>query len=449
MGKMNVRDQALSLLIRIEKEGGFSHLLLSQFIDKQQLDGRDEKLLTELVYGTIERKITLDFYLEPFINKQKKVADWVIVLLRMSIFQYAFLDRVPMYAIINEAVNISKKRGHKGIAAFVNGVLRNVERKGLPDINSIHNDAKRLSVMTSHPLWLVERWIEIYGFTTTQRICEANSQRKMMTVRVNTLKISRTDMIEKLEKDGFNVTASSLLPNAIHINKGNILKTDYIALGLVTIQDLSSVFAASMLDVEEGMAVLDTCSAPGGKTGCIGELMKNTGMIHAYDLYKNKIKLIRNQAKRLGLTNVQVNTKDARQLQEEYNPNRFDRILVDAPCSGFGVIRSKPDIKYTKTVDDIIKLQQIQLEILNSIAVLLKKAGKLVYSTCTIEKRENEDVVKQFLARNHNFQVDPSFFEEIRCIQNEEVKITPYGLQIFPQSFQSDGFFMTRLTKQP
>src|SRR5699024_9854535 len=152
----------------------------------------------------------------------------------------------------------------------------------------------------------------------------------------NTLKISRTDMIEKLEKDGFNVTASSLLPNAIHINKGNILKTDYIALGLVTIQDLSSVFAASMLDVEEGMAVLDTCSAPGGKTGCIAELMKNTGMIHAYDLHKNKIKLIRNQAKRLGLTNVQVNTKDARQLQEEYDPNRFDRILVDAPCSGFG-----------------------------------------------------------------------------------------------------------------
>src|SRR5699024_416053 len=215
MEKSNVREQALALLIRIEKEGGFSHLLLSQTMEKANLDARDEKLLTELVYGTIEYKLTLNYYLEPFIKKPKKLENWVMPLLRMSVFQFVYLDKIPMYAIINEAVKIAKKRGHKGTASLVNGVLRNVERKGLPETANIQNVRERLAIETSHPRWLVDRWIEQYGFPTAERICRTNSQKKTMTVRVNPLKISRSEMIEKLTTDGFRVTPSPILPNVL------------------------------------------------------------------------------------------------------------------------------------------------------------------------------------------------------------------------------------------
>lgn len=448
MKRPNVREEALNIILRVEKDGGFSHLLVSNVIKKNNFDVRDANLLTELVYGTIEEKLALDYYIRPFVKRPDKAEDWVLSLLRLSVFQYVYLDKVPMYAIINEAVTIAKKRGHKGISSFVNGVLRTMERKGLPDIASIADDMERLSVQTSTPEWLVERWTANYGYERTKRICEANKENKAMTVRVNPQRVSTAAMKEWLTDEGFSVEFSSVIPNGLQILEGNILTTDYIELGYVTIQDISSMLAAQMLDVQPEMAVLDTCSAPGGKTGLLGENMHNTGVVHAYDLHANKIRLVKEQANRLGLDNIQVKTMDARKLQEVYPAERFDRILVDAPCSGFGVIRSKPDIKYAKTKQQIAKLPEIQLDILSHVAVLLHKGGKLVYCTCTMETTENEEVVKGFLDKYPEFTVDITFLQEIEKFRSLDVKITPYGLQIFPQSLRSDGFFISRLIRQ-
>lgn len=445
MSNKNVRRVALELLLRIEKEGSFSHLLLSQTIQKENITEQDERLLTEIVYGTMERKLTLDYYLKPFIRSPKRRADWVLMLLRMSVFQLEFLDKVPEYAVIHESVNIAKQKGHKGIASFVNGVLRNLVRKGVPDIEAITDPALKLSIETSHPKWLVDRWITHYGFDVTKQMCQSNLTKKSVSLRVNRLRTNREEMIKTLEKEGIMAEVSPYVKDGIIIRKGNILKTNVIKEGLVTIQDQSSMLASLLLQVEPRMHVLDACSAPGGKTTYIGELMENKGSIFAYDLHQNKINLVMNNAKRLGLTNVNVGQSDARKLQMIHEEESFDRILIDAPCSGLGVIRSKPDIKYSKQVEDIYKLHDVQLAILDHVAPLLKISGKLMYSTCTVEAMENEGVVHKFLETHSNYVIDEQLLHEVKKFKNAHV--TKYGFQLFPQTIESDGFFITRLTK--
>jgi len=301
MPKKKVRRLALDLIVRIEKEGSFSHLLISQVIQREKLGPQDERLLTEIVYGTIERKLTLDYYLKPFIRSPKKVTDWVMSLLRMSVFQLEFLDKVPEYAVIHEAVEIAKQKGHKGIASFVNGVLRNVVRKGVPNTNEITDPLEKISIETSHPRWLVERWSDQYGLKTTKEMCETNLLKKPVSLRVNQLQISREEVIEQLQNEGITSQASPYIKDGIIIQQGNILKTTLLSDGLVTVQDQSSMLASKLLQAEPDLHVLDACSAPGGKATYIGELMKDQGTIHAYDLHKNKLKLIENNAKDLGL----------------------------------------------------------------------------------------------------------------------------------------------------
>lgn len=447
MTDKNVRKVALEVLLRVEKEGGFSHLLLSQAMKKTEVASIDEGLLTEIVYGTMERKLTLDFYLAPFIKKQKDMEVWVRMLLRMSLFQIEYLDKVPTYAVIHEAVEIAKKKGHRGIASFVNGVLRSVQRQGVPSLSTIEDPVERLAIKTSHPLWLVKRWIDTYGFDTTTEICETNVKKKPMFVRVNPLKATREKVLSMLEEERIEAIPSPLLDEAIIIRKGNILKTDLLTNGYVTVQDESSMLAASCVQVEENMQVLDACSAPGGKSTFIAEKMNNTGTVYAHDLHKNKIKLVTGHAERLGLSNIVAQANDAREMQTVYEKAFFDRILVDAPCSGFGVIRSKPDIKYNKQPADIERLQSVQLDILQEVAPLLKKDGKLIYSTCTIEESENIQVVQQFLQANRTFKVDETWLDELQQDMYERACVTEYGVQLFPQTFNSDGFFMTRLVK--
>lgn len=441
-----MRETALDLLVRIDKQGGFSHLLISDAIKKQRIDARDETLLTEIVYGTTERKITLDFYLEAYIKKQKKMSDWVRTLLRMSVYQFAYLDKVPAFAIINEAVNIAKKRGHQGIASFVNGVLRNIDRNGLKSTADITDPVEQISIETSHPVWLVKRWADYYGIETAAAICKENMKRKSLSIRVNQLKTDRHTLLERLDDAGIEAVPSSILEEAVILEKGNIFKTDLLDSGEATVQDISSMLAAKAVEAEPGMKVLDACSAPGGKTTYIGEAMQQEGDIYAYDLHENKLNLIKKSAHRLGINNVNVQAQDARTLQTVHEAETFDRILVDAPCSGFGVIRSKPDIKYQKTEKDILQLKQVQHDILNQVAPLVKTSGKIVYSTCTIEKEENEWQVKAFLEKNEGFVVDETFLTEMKGM--DEVHLTEYGVQILPQSFHSDGFFITRLVKR-
>lgn len=262
---------------------------------------------------------------------------------------------------------------------------------------------------------------------------------------MNQLKTNRETLLKQLNELGIIASSSPWLEEALVIDEGNILKTDLLESGEVTVQDTSSMLAAKAVEAEPGMIVLDTCSAPGGKTTFLGEVMQGKGEIYAYDLHQNKLNLIKKSASRLGITNIHTEAKDARSLQSVHKAETFDRVLIDAPCSGFGVIRSKPDIKYQKSEKDIVQLKQVQHDILKHVAPLVKIGGKIVYSTCTIEKEENEWQVKAFLDKNKQFVVDDTFLTEVKRMDIGH--ITEYGVQIFPQSLHSDGFFITRLVK--
>src|SRR5690625_3166084 len=447
MAEHTLRDTALDILLRIERDSGYSHLLINQYIQSRQLSLKDVALVTEIDYRTIQRQITLDYYLKAFIRKRKKLDQWVNLLLRMSVYQMVYLDRVPSYAIIDEAVQIAKHRGHKGIASFVNGVLRNIQRRGLKIITDVAYDIKRLSLETSHPIWLINRWVSHYGFECTKAMCQTNLKKKPLSVRIQPLRITRKKALEQFTDDGIDAKPSLFSKQGIIIERGHLLDHKLFTEGYVTIQDQTSMLASEMLNVSPGMKVLDACSAPGGKTTHIAELMNNKGFIYAHDLHQNKLNLIEEKASKLKLNNIYTKQSDARVLQTFYPNETFERILVDAPCSGLGVIRNKPDIKYNKHIKDIKRLARIQLDILIAVAPLLQKGGQLVYSTCTVDPQENEEVVKRFLNKQKNFQVDPEFFKHLPDHLQSKVGITPYGLQIFPQTYNTDGFFLTRLQR--
>jgi 16S rRNA (cytosine967-C5)-methyltransferase len=447
MTEFRLRNTIVDLLVRIEKDHGFSHLLIDHALRTGQMDKKDEGLLTEIVYGTVQRQLTIDYYLAAFVNPKKKLDIWVKALLRMSVYQMVFLDKVPDHAIIHEAVEIAKKRGHKGIASFVNGVLRTMQRKGVPDTNQIVDQNERLAIETSHPNWLVDRWVANYGYPVAKEICETNLKRKAMSVRIQPLKITREEAMKRLNEEGLETKKSMFSPQGIIIEKGNILKTALFKMGYITIQDQSSMLVAEMLHTAPGMKVLDACSAPGGKVTHIAEKMKDKGQIHAYDLHQKKIKEVNKKASNLQLSIINAQPGDARKLQALHENESFDRILIDAPCSGLGVIRGKPEIKYDKQPADIERLSAIQSDILYRVAPLLKKGGLLIYSTCTVDKQENETVVKQFLADHSNYQMDETFFNEIPDDLKSSPGISVQGIQIFPQTNDTDGFFLTRLIK--
>src|SRR5690625_3368738 len=314
MSKHQLRRTILDLLIRIEEDSGYSHLLIKHEIETRNIPRKDEGLLTEIVYGTTERKLTLDYYLEPFIKTSKKLVRWVRMLLRMSVYQMVYLDKVPDHAVINEAVEIAKQRGHQGIGSFVNGVLRNIQRKGVRDTAEITDPIERLSIETSHPKWLVERWINNYGFDVAEAICKENLNRQPMSVRIQSCRISREEAMDQLRDQGFEVRPSNFSNQGIIIDQGNVLYTELFQKGYLTIQDQSSMLVGEMLDVKPGMTVLDTCSAPGGKVTHIAEKMEDIGKIHAYDLHKKKINLINEKASTLKLSIIDANHGDARHL---------------------------------------------------------------------------------------------------------------------------------------
>ncbi len=437
-----MREIALDILLQVDKGGAYSNLLLHSNIEKNHLHKKDAGLLTEIVYGTIQQEDTIAYFLTPFVKNRKKLQPWVWMLLSMSVYQMEFLDRVPDHAIINEAVEIAKKRGHKGIASLVNGVLRSVQRSGVPSIMDIKDDVERLAVGTSHPLWLVQAWVEQFGLEETRKICETNLLPPTVTARVNVMKTSVAEIREKYS----GAEQGTLSEDAVLFQGGNIAHLKEFKEGLLSIQDESSMLVARALGAEAGETILDSCGAPGGKTSHIAERMQGTGKVVSFDLHKHKVKLIKQQAERLGLTNVEAKVGDARKLQEAFQQESFDRVLVDAPCSGFGVIRRKPDIKKEKTKADIENLVNIQQAILDEVAPLVKKGGTLVYSTCTIEQDENINVVLNFLEKHPDFEWDTTLKE--RLPEQTHSYIKEGSLQILPHYFLTDGFYIACLKRK-
>ncbi|CAM3743377.1 16S rRNA (cytosine(967)-C(5))-methyltransferase RsmB [Mesobacillus thioparans] len=444
--KKNVRDTAVQLLETIEKNQAYSNLLLNNAIEKNEINPIDVGLLTELVYGTLQRKMTLDFYLKPFIEKNKKLQTWVVNLLRMTVYQMVYLDKIPDRAAIFEAVEISKRRGHKGIASLVNGVLRSIQRNGLPSLDSITDPAERISIETSHPIWLVRRWVGQFGIEKTKEMCEVNLTAPLQTGRVNLTRISREECLELLAEEGFEVEPSPILPEAIKCLRGNLASSKAFKYGLLTIQDESSMLVAHALGIEEEEVILDACAAPGGKSSHIAEKLGNSGKVISLDLHEHKVKLISQNAERLGLENIEAQKMDSREASQRFEHESIDRVLLDAPCSGLGVMRRKPDMKYTKKEQDLSQLKTIQLSLLESVAPLLKDGGTLVYSTCTVDREENQEVIEIFLREHPEFSGDPTLAE--RMPEAIRPLINGFDVQILPQDFGSDGFYIACLRKK-
>ena len=438
----NVRDAALTILLAVDKNQAYSNLLLHQTIEKYKLDVKDRGLLSEITYGTLQHKLTLDYYLEPFIHG--KVDLWVRWLLRMSLYQMHYLSRIPAHAAVNEAVEIAKRRGHKGIASMVNGILRSILREGVRSTNDIKDPNERLAIETSHPQWLVDRWVESYGYEETAEMLRENNIQPVQTVRVNTTKATVENVLTTLEREGVKAVRSEVMPECVHLQTGQAARTAAFRHGLITIQDESSMLPANVLNRQPGMKVLDMCAAPGGKTTHMAEKMQNEGSILAMDLHPKKLDLIEENTARLGLEIVQTAPVDGRKAASFLPKESFDAVLVDAPCSGLGVMRRKPDIKYTKREEDLESLQTIQLAILDNAAQVLKAGGRLVYSTCTVDKRENEGTVKLFLDQHPEMESESltNLPEKLLAKQNNGM------LQVFPQDFGSDGFFVAAFRKK-
>lgn len=442
----SVRYAALEVLERVEKGGAYSNLLINEWNQKGKLNEKDSRLLTEMVYGTISRQLLLDFYLENFIKNAKKVEQWVRLLLRLSLYQMLFLDKVPTHAILNEAVEIAKARGNIGTSKFVNGVLRNIQRQGVAEISEISDPAKRLAIELSMPEWLVEKFIRQIGEEETRRLGLSLFTPSHVSARVDLRKISREEAIAVLQKEGIEARISEVSPYGIIAEKGFLAGSSLFKKGVLTIQDESSMLVAPALQIEPHHKVLDACAAPGGKTTHIATFLEKAagGQVVALDIHQHKVQLIEENAQRLGVEDVVWGEKmDARQVRENFPAESFDRILVDAPCSGLGLMRRKPDIKYHKKPEDFQQLPKIQLAILESVAVVLKQEGILVYSTCTVTEEENQQVVAAFLEKHPEFEQLPVAANEL-VSQNLHEKM----LTIYPQEFMTDGFFISCLRKK-
>ncbi len=421
------RHTALKIIYEIEVNDAYSNIVLSDTLNKNRnnLSNKDINFISELVYGTITWKLTIDYIISKYSKiRINKISKWILNILRMSIYQIVFLDKVPKSATVNEAVKLAKKYGVKS-TGFVNAILRKVEKEDYIKLQDVENEIKRISLLESIPEWLVKKLLEEYTPEEVKEICKYSNVHPKMTIRINKLKATKAELIEKLKER--NIQYEEMQDeDFLNLKIKDLANLDLFKEGMFTLQDLSAGKAAKMLSPKARELVLDACSAPGGKTTHLAELMGNNGKIIAWDLYNNRLNLVNQNANRLGISIIKTEARDASVFYEEYTEN-FDKILLDVPCLGIGVIKRKPDIKWKRKTEDIQEIVQIQKEILENCSKYLKKGGELVYSTCSILKDENENVIEDFLKRNNNFEK----IEEVKIKTNEE----------------ADGFYICKIKK--
>ena len=400
----NAREIVLSALYKMEQEGAYFNIVLKETLNR--VSDTDRRFATELMYGVIKRRLTLDYIIMRFSKiKMKKMTPWVRNILRMGIYQIYFMDKIPHSAACNESVKQAKKHAHTSAVRFVNGVLRNAAR-GIDTIEypSKENTVEYLSIFYSYPQWMVEKLLSQYGKDECEKILKACNAPSSPTLRVNRLKNNREELAERLQTEGIQTKNDELLPDCLHIEgRLNINRSSAYQDGRYSLQGIGSMQAVLSLDPKPSEIVMDICAAPGGKSCYIAERMQNQGEVFAFDLHPHKIPLIEQSAARLGIDIITAQTQDGTHLMPQYK-ERADRVLADVPCSGLGVIASKPDIKWTHQESDIAALAEIQSQILDNACEYVKPGGILLYSTCTILKEENEEQVSRFLARHTEFK---------------------------------------------
>lgn len=420
---MKVRELAFKVLWDILKDESYSNIALDKALRDEPLSIVDKKFLTMLVHGTLQRYSSLEYEIKQ-VTKGKEVKDKMKLMLIMSLYQLRYMDKTPSYAIINEAVEFMKAIDGKAGASFTNGVLRTLTRENhKPKISDFPTYLHYLSVAGNTPMFICKMWNSQYGGEVVKEIIKTNLKEAPLALRVNTLKAKKDDLLNQYLVNG-NLASSAI----IYKGSKRISELDEFKEGLISVQDESGQLVAPLLDPKEGEVILDMCAAPGSKTGHIAELMNNKGTIFALDLHEHRVKLLHDGMKRLGVDIVQAKAMDATKLESEFEKESFDRILLDAPCSGLGVVRRKPDIlrKITpQKIDDIIK---DQMSLLDSADSYLKVNGILVYSTCTINKNENERQIAKFIENHPNYELI------------EEKTILPF-------EYDSDGFYLAKLKK--
>lgn len=439
------REIALKALYKIEKEDAYSNIALNQVLkENKNIDERDVGLISELVYGTITWKLTLDEIIKKYSNiKLKKISVWILNILRMGIYQIIFLDKIPKSAAVNESVNLAKRYGHKSSSNFVNAILRKVSVNDYKELEEIKDDKERISKTTSMPMWIIEELLKQKDIKEVEEICKNSNLKPNTTIRMNKLKTNKKELEEKLLKRKIEYLEGSLEDFFVLKKVKNIENIDLFKEGFFTVQDEGAGLIVDVLDPREDEYILDACSSPGGKTTYIAEKMKNKGKIEAWDIHEHRVKLVQNAAKRLGINIIQAKTQDATEFNQDL-VGKFDKILLDVPCLGLGVVKRKPDIKWKRKKEDIEEITKIQKAILDNCSKYLKKNGELVYSTCSILKEENEDIIERFLKENLNFKI---------CKENEKnyENIVIFGekdkyINIYPSN-ENDGFFICKLRK--
>jgi len=447
--KKSPRAICLDILDRVEEADLHpDRLLTDSFKRYRYLTLLDRSFLTELTYGVIRWRGRLDWVIRQFSKIPfEKIELGTLNILRLGLYQILFLSRTPSSAAVNESVELAKRIRGKGGAGFVNAVLRSSIRQkdGIRYPEMGEDPALHISVAQSHPHWLVQRWVKEVGVEDAIKICAFNNQISSLTLRINTLKINRKDLIKKLEEKELRPFPTTYSEEGIVLqDPPPTSELPFIKEGLYIIQDEASQLVTSILDPKPGERILDACAAPGGKTTHMAQKMKNKGEIYALDLSQGKIDLIEEVCQRLWIKIIKTIRGDAASSLPIPHELRFDRILADVPCSGFGTLRKNPDLKWRRGERDIKRLSELQFSILKNLSVYVKEGGVLIYSTCTIFHEENEDVVEKFLDEHPEFQLDwmdKVLPEKLHSfIQNQYFKT-------FPPRDEMDGFFVARMIK--
>lgn len=441
--KATARHTALQALLQMEENEGYSNIVIDKALRAAGLDQRDGGLTSAIFYGVLEKRLPLDYYLRECLKDPKKKLDpEIMMLLRCGAYQILYLDRIPDSAAVNEAVEEAKTMKKGAYSGLVNGVLRNLVRKkavlSLPEGENL----KALSLRYSLPEELISLWRKSYGTELTGKLLEAFQEKPALFIRVNTLRIGVPELAQRLSDKGFSLTPLPFpVGGAILSGEGSPAALPEFQEGLFHVQDLSAQLACQLLEVEPDQTVCDCCAAPGGKTFTLAELLEDCGRVYSFDLYKGRVKLIQQGAQRLGLACVQAKQRDGQKPYEGLP--LMDRVLCDVPCSGYGVIRRKPEIRY-KPLASVKDLPKLQYEILENGASLVKPGGLLVYATCTLNPQENAQVAQRFLATHSEFEPADFSLPGVERVVHEP----DYMLTMLPFAGGSDGFFAARFRRK-
>jgi 16S rRNA (cytosine967-C5)-methyltransferase len=437
------RGTAIKILNRIDRSDAYLDKLLDAELRSDEMNELDKGLMNEIVTGVVRWQMKLDWVLTGFFHGNFTKAETNVKnTLRVALYQILFLDKVPQSAAVNQAVEFIKRLRNQKIADLVNAVLRNIIRNieniRYPDPSE--DRIRHLAVVESHPTWLVNRWVARFGYDEAQKLLSSNNRRPDLTLRVNRLKIAFDYFLSQLSQNQIQFSRSTYLDYFVRVqHMAGIGSSEMFRQGFFSVQDESGGLAVELLDPKPGERIIDLCSAPGGKTMFIGELMKNVGEIVAVDRYETRLNIVKNAAQRLGVANAHFMVADAATIQL----SSADKVLVDAPCSGLGVLAKKPDSKWRREPDDIRELVKLQRSILENATTLVKPGGCIVYSTCTTEPEENFDIIREFLTNHQDYSIEPP-----GEIIPKDVVSANGCIETFPHRHGMDGSFAVRLRKK-